>query len=71
MYVIVIVVTLRECKVRPCDVVSIQLYCNFRLLKDQGATGNEAESVIRVTGYVRWLRVMIALGYILYIALVS
>ena len=66
----VIVATLRECKVRPCD-VSIQLYCNFRLLKDQEATGNEVESVIRVTGYVRWLRVMIALGYILYIALVS
>ena len=51
--------------------MSIQLYCNFRLLKDQEATGNEVESVIRVTGYVRWLRVMIALGYILYIALVS
>ena len=51
--------------------MSIQLYCNFRLLKDQGATGNEVESVIRVTGYVRWLRVMIALGYLLCIALVS
>ena len=49
----------------------IELYCNFGLLKDQGATGNEFESVIRVTGYVRWLRVTIALGYILYIALVS
>ena len=51
--------------------MSIHLYCNFRLLKDQAATGNEVGSVIRVTGYVRWLRVMIALGYLLCIALVS
>ena len=34
----VIVVTLRECKVRPCD-VSIQLYYNFRLLTEQGSNG--------------------------------
>ena len=43
--------------------MSIQSYYNFEWLKEQGTTGNGVGSVIRVTGYVRWLRVMVKLGY--------